>query len=286
MCWNLVACYCGGLGYTLNKPLFLLLLPIPFMLTLCSHFLCMYTQWDHSSKIAKIGWTSNESLVVLARDGIYRLYPISSSGTSGSVITSNYVSSSSNTSPSSSPTYTQHSLTHDVQDTHIVDAVIYDDGMVILLSSHQFIQVKGWPESSSGAGGGEYGVSSSSDAANAGAGSGTSSSGSTSTFIASSSSKKTNDHTQHQNDNNNRYGKGRVARMVETDFDHSPSTWCILTPDQSTSRQSEVIVSYNDAVFAIDELEIQDQVGQKRKGEGWGSLLLSFPKWKRGSALR
>ena len=34
-------------------------------------------QWDSPSRIVRFGWTLNESLVVLAQDGSYRLYPLS-----------------------------------------------------------------------------------------------------------------------------------------------------------------------------------------------------------------
>lgn len=206
------------------------------------------TQWDHTARIAKIGWTANESLVILARDGIYRLYPISSSGNIGSVISSNYRSSSSSTPPSA---YTQHSLAHDVQDSTILDARIYEDGMVILLSTYQFLHVKGWPEPDILA---ENTISPS--------------------FIASQSTAKalTHSHTggagNEEREGNasssspsSRYGKGRVERLTETNWDHAPAAWTVLTPDQSTSRQVEVLASYNESLISVDQLEVQDQVG-------------------------
>lgn len=206
------------------------------------------TQWDHTSRIAKIGWTSNESLVILARDGIYRLYPISSTGNIGSAISSNY------NKPSSSGTssYTQHSLAHDVQDATIIDAKIYDNGMIILLSTYQFIHVKGFPEPDVLS---ENTISAS--------------------FIASQSGSKALSHPGgsgfgHTIDGNDgsgagtssgsRYGKGRVERLAETNWDHAPSAWCILTPEQSTSRQAEVLSSYNESLVSVDQLEVQDQV--------------------------
>lgn len=117
--------------------------------------------------------------------------------------------------------------------------------MVILLSTYQFIHVKGWPESDILS---ENTISAS--------------------FIASQSNKSYY-HTHAMNDMENtsgggasgRYGKGRVERFAETNFEHSPSAWCILTPEQSTSRQTEVLASYNESLISIDQLDVQDQVG-------------------------
>jgi hypothetical protein len=116
--------------------------------------------------------------------------------------------------------------------------------MVVLLSTYQFIHVKGWPENDILS---ENTISPS--------------------FIASQSNKPY--HHNHGNpgsgeDNgvgaSSRYGKGRVERFAETNWDHAPLSWCILTPDQSTSRQTEVLASYNESLISIDQLDVQDQV--------------------------
>jgi hypothetical protein len=195
-----------------------------------------------------MGWTINESLVILARDGVYRLYPISMTGQVGSVIQSN-------TTKTSSLSYTQHSLAHDVQDATILDARIYENGMVILLSTHQYLHVKGFPESDT--------LSDSSPFS--------------SSFIASQNPTKSahlnsSAHTPGSSNDVDPasaaaaagqygYGKGRVERFAEVAFDRSPNCWCILTPDQSTSRQVEILAGYGEAVISIDQLDVQDQVG-------------------------
>ncbi|GAA5958825.1 hypothetical protein JCM21900_003937 [Sporobolomyces salmonicolor] len=80
--------------------------------------------WDSPSKILSLGWTASEALVVLTQDGTYRLYTLA-------------------TGPLP-PSYTQHSLGSDVADTGIVDARIWEDGMVVLLANLAFVEVKGW----------------------------------------------------------------------------------------------------------------------------------------------
>lgn len=81
-------------------------------------------QWDSPSKILSLGWTASEALVVLTQDGTYRLYTLA-------------------TGPLP-PAYTQHSLGSDAADTGIVDARIWEDGMVVLLANLAFVEVKGW----------------------------------------------------------------------------------------------------------------------------------------------
>lgn len=158
-----------------------------------------------------MGFTGSESLVLLAKDGTYRIYNVFSSSSSAS----------SGTAEAAAGSYSQHSLAHDVQDSTVSDARIYETGMVLLLSSHQFLEVRGWPERQLASAanpiiGDEFGQSSS-------------------------------------------YGKGRVERLAEGLLEASPTSWCILTPEQSTSRQVEVLVSAGDALLSIDQLEVQDQ---------------------------
>lgn len=119
--------------------------------------------------------------------------------------------------------------------------------MVILLSTFQFIHINGWPENDI--------LSENTISAN---------------FIASQSNKSSylnrssssgHDHTYGDDGGAaGRYGKGRVERFAETNWDHPPSSWCILTPEQSTSRQTEVLASYNESLISIDQLDVQDQV--------------------------
>lgn len=206
---------------------------------------CLTCQWDHPSKIVKMGFTLNESLVVLARDGTYRIFPIASSSNS----TASTSSSASSTAviakaagQAGSVTYSQHSLAHDVQDSSILDASILENGMIVLLSSHQFLEVRGWPEPDALA---ETSVSTSFIASRA---------PNTRARANGSSDGPTTPHST------SRHGKGRVERFVDSALSQSPSAWCVLTPDQSTSRQTEVLLSSGEALISIDQLDLQDQV--------------------------
>lgn len=94
--------------------------------------------------------------------------------------------------------------------------------MVLLLSNHQFLEVKGWPERD---------LSSSLDAI---------------------SSPSDGDKSAH--------GRGRVERFVPSYLEASPASWCVLTSEQSTSRQVEVLLSAGDSLLSIDQLDVQDLV--------------------------
>ncbi|KAK4048038.1 Vacuolar protein sorting-associated protein 16 [Microbotryomycetes sp. JL201] len=82
-------------------------------------------QWDSSARIVALGWTVNENLAVLTQDGSYRIYSLSI-GTSVS------------------PSYSQHSLGHEAQEAGVLEARIYEHGMVVLLNNLTFIEVRGW----------------------------------------------------------------------------------------------------------------------------------------------
>jgi hypothetical protein len=86
------------------------------------------SQWDAPTRIVSLGWTLNESLVVLTQDGTYRLYALSTGATP--------------------PSYTQHSLGSDAQESGVIEAKIYEEGMVALLGSLAFVEVKGWQKTS------------------------------------------------------------------------------------------------------------------------------------------
>lgn len=163
-----------------------------------------------------MGFTQNESLVLLARDGVYRLYPIAT------------------TSSVAQQAYSQHTLAHDVGDAHVLDARVYEGGMIVLLSTLQFLEVKGWPER---------------DALVEKA--------YTTSLLTSAPRSSVEPHQAAQ-----RHGKGRVERFVESGLDKIPSAWCILSPEQSTSRQAEVLMCIGGTLQSIDQLEKQDQVSK------------------------
>ena len=159
--------------------------------------------------------------MILAKDGTYRLYPISPSDSEPIPTTS-----------SSSTSYSQHSLAHDVQESTVVDARIYESGMIVLLSSHQFLEVKGWPER---------------DALN---------DSSAPPSLLASQSYPADDRASPSLGS---HGRGRIERFVPSGLEKLPSAWCMLTPDQSTSRQVEVLMSSGATLLSIDQLDIQDQ---------------------------
>lgn len=164
-----------------------------------------------------MGFTQHESLAVLARDGTYRLYPVTPAQDQAA----------------SAQAYSQHSLAHDVGDAVVHDARIYEGGMVILLSTYQFIELKGWPER-------DILSERSSSAA----------------LIASSTSAQ----SRVARPSPESHGSGRIERFVDSGLDRYPSAWCILTPEQSASRQAEVLMSVSESLLGIDQLEVQDQV--------------------------
>jgi vacuolar protein sorting-associated protein 16 len=64
----------------------------------------------------------------LTQDGTYRLYSLSTG--------------------SAPPSYTQHSLGPDAQEAGVIEAKIYEEGLVALLGNLAFVEVKGWQKSS------------------------------------------------------------------------------------------------------------------------------------------
>ena len=71
-----------------------------------------------------MGWTFDESsydehLVVLNEEGVYRIYDIQGD-------------------------YTQHSLGADAQEAGVVDAVIYETGLVAFTGQLALIEIKSW----------------------------------------------------------------------------------------------------------------------------------------------
>lgn len=75
-------------------------------------------QWDQG-KIIKFGWTTDERLVVLNEEGVYRLYDLQGD-------------------------YQQYSLGSEAAETGVIDARIHEQGLVALTSSLTLLEVKGW----------------------------------------------------------------------------------------------------------------------------------------------
>lgn len=83
-----------------------------------------------------MGWTPDEQLVVMADDGTYRIYDLSSA------------SAGVNTSHPESTTYTgeyhQYSLGGEIADVGVIEGQVHEDGFVVLTGSLAFVHVKGF----------------------------------------------------------------------------------------------------------------------------------------------
>ncbi|GAA5970464.1 hypothetical protein JCM3765_007628 [Sporobolomyces pararoseus] len=161
-------------------------------------------QWEAPTKIVQLGWTSQERLVILTQDGTYRLYPLTP------------------TSTGLDSSYTQHSLGSEVAQElgGVLQAKIYEDGMVALLGNLQFVEVKGWAKTSSS---NDDGSKSSSSTGNAGS------------------------------------GKGKVVPLAQTQLEAVPECWCVIPSNVSSSRGTEVLIATGQTILRLDEIEVQDQ---------------------------
>ncbi|KAF8800582.1 vacuolar assembling/sorting protein VPS16 [Phlegmacium glaucopus] len=74
--------------------------------------------WDQG-KIVRFGWTTDEKLVVLNEEGVYRLYDLQGD-------------------------YQQHSLGAEAAELGIIDARIHGNGFVAFTTSYTLLEVKGW----------------------------------------------------------------------------------------------------------------------------------------------
>ena len=67
----------------------------------------------------RFGWTDDERLVILNEEGVYRLYDLQGD-------------------------YQQYSLGSEAGELGIVDAYIYESGLVAITGSLTLLEVKGW----------------------------------------------------------------------------------------------------------------------------------------------
>ncbi|KAG5651836.1 hypothetical protein H0H81_007242 [Sphagnurus paluster] len=74
--------------------------------------------WDQT-KIIRFGWTSDERLVLLNEEGVYRLYDLQGD-------------------------YKQHSLGTEAAERGIIDARIQENGLVAITGSLTLLEIKGW----------------------------------------------------------------------------------------------------------------------------------------------
>ncbi|KAG1716823.1 hypothetical protein ID866_345 [Astraeus odoratus] len=129
-------------------------------------------QWDQG-KIIRFGWTSDERLVVLNEEGIYRLYDLQGD-------------------------YQQYSLGNEAAEMGIIDARIHENGLVALSGSLTLLEVKDWDG-------------------------------------------------------------GRPLTLANPGLSEPPRAWAVIPPDQNISRHVEVLLSVDNTIFAVDNLESVDQ---------------------------
>jgi vacuolar protein sorting-associated protein 16 len=86
------------------------------LLPLAIAHLCL-KQWD--TRIVRFGWTSSERLVLLNEEGIYRLYDLQGN-------------------------YEQFSLGGEAAETSVLDARIWEEGMVYMTGSMGFWELREW----------------------------------------------------------------------------------------------------------------------------------------------
>lgn len=80
--------------------------------------ICSCVQWE-LSKVIKFGWTADEELVVLNEEGSYRIYDLQGE-------------------------YRSFSLGAEAAETGIVDARIFEGGLVALTGGMALLEVRGW----------------------------------------------------------------------------------------------------------------------------------------------
>ncbi|KAJ3889966.1 Vps16, N-terminal region-domain-containing protein [Lentinula edodes] len=128
--------------------------------------------WDHG-RIIRFGWTLNEQLVVLNEEGVYRVYDLQGE-------------------------YQQYSLGTEASEVGVVDARIYENGMVALTGSLTLLEVKGWEGA-------------------------------------------------------------RPMTLANPNLTDPPMSWAIIPPDSNISRHVEVLLSVENTIYTVDNLESVDQ---------------------------
>lgn len=143
-------------------------------------------------------WSYDEHLVVLNEEGVYRVYDIQGD-------------------------YSQHSLGAEAQEAGVVDAVIYETGLVALTGHLTLIEIKGWED------------------------------GRPTTLAVPGvfcSLVRWGDLILTDTD--------IVSSCVG--LVQPPPSWAVLPPDQTISRHVEVLMSVDSTIMSVDNLEVIDQV--------------------------
>jgi hypothetical protein len=102
--------------------------------------------WEASDKIVKLGFTSQEQLAVVLEEGVVRLYtlfqpcpsPPASTGAQYDAAEDQRLSLP--VEATSTCYYTQHSLGQEATDTGVIDAKVWEDGVVAITGAGKFIE--------------------------------------------------------------------------------------------------------------------------------------------------
>ena len=166
--------------------------------------------WEHTSRLVAFGFTLTDSLIAVSSDGFYRLYPLTSAA-----------------GPSTSAGYSQHSLGTAAEDLGVLDAKIWEDGMVVLRGDLGFLEVRGWPTADDDL---------EDDADQTGF------SGKQDLFGHSNVAKG-----------------GRIEALESAGLNDPSSCWAVIPPSVSSTRAVQVLVPRGDSVVVVDALEAADQ---------------------------
>lgn len=92
-------------------------------------------QWDLSAPVM-MGWTPDEQLVVMADDGTYRIYDLSSALAG--------LNTSHPESVKHAGDYHQYSLGGEIADVGVIEGEVHEHGFVVLTGNLAFVHVKGF----------------------------------------------------------------------------------------------------------------------------------------------
>jgi hypothetical protein len=103
--------------------------------------------WDASDRIVKLGFTTQEQLAVVLEEGVVRLYTLFQPCPSPPATSTQTQSDTGEDHKPSLPVeatstcyYTQHSLGQEATDTGVIDAKVWEDGVVAITGAGKFVE--------------------------------------------------------------------------------------------------------------------------------------------------
>lgn len=55
---------------------------------------------------------------------------------------------------------------------------------------------------------------------------------------------------------------GKITHLANPGVNEMPACWCVIEPELSNTRGVEVLIGTGSTVLRLDEIDVQDQVGQ------------------------